>query len=98
MQSEKGLTVSLTERWDLSRYIKIVLFSGRKKYKRKRRNQSLEHKGIIMAQMHILNQRKLPSFHQNTLKILNSSLPEDKIKINPFCIECYYCKASPYIS
>ena len=51
-----------------------------KKYKRKRENQSLAHKGIMMAPLHILNQRKLPSFHQNTLKILNSSLPEGKIK------------------
>lgn len=51
----------------------------------------------MMAQLHILNQMKLPSLHQNTLKILNSSLPEGKIETNPFCIKCYYCTASPYV-
>lgn len=51
----------------------------------------------MTAQLQILNQRKLPSFHQNGLKIHNSSLPENKIKINPFCIKYYYRKASLYI-
>lgn len=80
---------------DLNRFIKIVLFSDIKKYKRK---ESLEQKGIMMAQLQILNQSKLPFFHQNTLKIRNSSLPEDKIKNNPFCIKYYYCKALPYVT
>lgn len=52
----------------------------------------------MMAQLQILNQRKLPSFYQNTLKILNSSLPEDKTKNNLFCIKYYYCKSLPYVT
>lgn len=63
---------------------------------KEKNNQCLEQKGIMMAQLQILNQRKSSSFHQNNLNILNTSAPESKIKINPFCTKHYYFKSSPY--
>lgn len=80
-----------------------LLLEGRFKQKHKdseekNKNQSLGQKGIMMAQLQILHQRKLPCFYQTTFNILNISLSVYKIKISPLCIKYYYCKTSPNIT